>query len=108
MEIKPINPFHGSAGRAASRATGRDKLGKRIVKKASNEGLEPADLGLEVSDQRPFLLQCQKGSKCPGFRGSPQEKRTSDIVRFGYAKAVNDKKVPDDIGSGVFVLQKVA
>ena len=34
------------------------------------------------------------------FRGSAQEKQTSEIFRFGYGKAVNDKKVPDRVGSG--------
>jgi hypothetical protein len=40
------------------------------------------------------------------FRGSTQEKSSSYIFRFGYGKALNDKKVPDPVGSGVFVLQK--
>ena len=41
-----------------------------------------------------------------GFKGSTQEKSASEIFRFGYGKAVNDKKVPDRVGSGVFVIQK--
>jgi hypothetical protein len=35
-----------------------------------------------------------------GFRGSTQEKWFSEIFRFGYAKAANDKMVPDRVGSG--------
>jgi hypothetical protein len=34
-----------------------------------------------------------------GFRGSTQEKRHLYFFRFGYRKAVNDKKVPDPVGS---------
>jgi hypothetical protein len=34
------------------------------------------------------------------FRGSTQEKSPSEIFRFGYRKASNDKKVPDRVGSG--------
>src|SRR6266404_2106165 len=37
------------------------------------------------------------------FRGSTQEKWPSEIFRFGYRKAANDKKVPDPVGSEVFV-----
>jgi hypothetical protein len=36
-----------------------------------------------------------------GFRGSTEEKRISKIFRFGYRKVVNDKKVPDPVGSAV-------
>jgi hypothetical protein len=43
-----------------------------------------------------------------GFRGPSQEKSTYGIFRFGYGKAVNDKKVPDPVGSEVFVIKKVA
>ena len=39
-----------------------------------------------------------------GFRGSTWEKSASEIFRFGYGKASSDKKVPDPVGSGVFVL----
>jgi hypothetical protein len=42
-----------------------------------------------------------------GFKGSTQEKSPLEIFRFGYGKAANDKKVPDPVGSEVFVLQKV-
>ena len=35
-----------------------------------------------------------------GFKGSTQEKRASEIFRFGYGKAANDKMVPDRVGSG--------
>jgi len=35
-----------------------------------------------------------------GFRGSTQEKSPSEIFRFGYKKAANDKMVPDPVGSG--------
>jgi hypothetical protein len=38
-----------------------------------------------------------------GFRGSTQEKLASEIFRFGYRKAVNDKKVPDPVGSEEFL-----
>jgi hypothetical protein len=34
------------------------------------------------------------------FKGSTQEKLPSEIFRFGYGKALNDKKVPDRVGSG--------
>jgi hypothetical protein len=30
-----------------------------------------------------------------GFKGSTQEKQASEIFRFGYRKAANDKMVPD-------------
>jgi hypothetical protein len=33
------------------------------------------------------------------FRGSTQEKSSSEIFRFVYRKAANDKKVPDPVGS---------
>ena len=33
-------------------------------------------------------------------RGSTQEKSTTEIFRFGNAKAANNKKVPDPVGSG--------
>ena len=39
------------------------------------------------------------------FKGSTQEKWPSEIFRFGYRKAASDKKVPDPVGSEVFVLQ---
>jgi len=32
------------------------------------------------------------------FKGSTQEKRPSEIFRFGYRKAASDKKVPDPVG----------
>jgi hypothetical protein len=41
------------------------------------------------------------------FKGSTQEKSASEIFRFGYRKAANDKKVPDRVGSGGFVIQKL-
>jgi hypothetical protein len=34
-----------------------------------------------------------------GFKGLTQEKLVSEIFRFGYRKALNDKKVPDPAGS---------
>ena len=34
-----------------------------------------------------------------GVRGSTQEKWPSEIFRFGYRKAANDKMVPDPVGS---------
>jgi hypothetical protein len=36
-----------------------------------------------------------------GFRGSTQEKRPSEIFRFGYRKASDDKMVRDPVGSGI-------
>jgi hypothetical protein len=33
------------------------------------------------------------------FKGSTQEKSLSEIFRFGYGKVVNDKMVPDPVGS---------
>jgi hypothetical protein len=33
------------------------------------------------------------------LRGSTQEKQRFEIFRLGYGKAVNDKKVPDPVGS---------
>jgi hypothetical protein len=42
------------------------------------------------------------------FKGSIQEKPAPAIFRFGYGKAANDKKVPDPVGSGIFVLRKFA
>jgi hypothetical protein len=35
-----------------------------------------------------------------GFRGSTQENRHFYFSRFGYRKVVNDKMVPDPVGSG--------
>jgi hypothetical protein len=37
------------------------------------------------------------------FKGSTQEKSCSQIFRFGYGKAANDKKVPDPVGSEEFL-----
>jgi len=34
-----------------------------------------------------------------GFKAPSQEKLRSEILRFGYRKAANDKKVPDRVGS---------
>src|SRR3954471_16308585 len=48
-----------------------------------------------------------KGSGPLGFRGSSQGKSPSEIFRFGYEKAVNDKMVPDPVGSGIFVLHRL-
>ena len=42
-----------------------------------------------------------------GLKGSTEEKRDAHFFRFGYRKVANDKKVPDPVGSEVFVLQKV-
>jgi hypothetical protein len=42
-----------------------------------------------------------------GFKGPSQGKSTLGIFRFDYGKASSDKKVPDPVGSGVFVLQKL-
>jgi hypothetical protein len=36
-----------------------------------------------------------------GFRGSTEEKFGFEILRFGYGKGANDKKVPDRVGSGL-------
>jgi hypothetical protein len=36
------------------------------------------------------------------FKGSTQEKWPSEIFRFGYRKAANDKMVPDPVGSANF------
>jgi len=41
------------------------------------------------------------------FKGSTQEKSLSEIFRFGYGKAANDKKVPNRVGSGVSVLHLI-
>ena len=54
-----------------------------------------------------FLAECQKGSKWSASGGRPRRNRAPEIFRFGYAKAVNDKRVPDRVGSEVFVLQKL-
>jgi hypothetical protein len=35
-----------------------------------------------------------------GFKGSTQQKRSSDLFRFGYEIASNDKREPDPVGSG--------
>jgi hypothetical protein len=35
----------------------------------------------------------------PRLKGSTQEKSPLEIFRFGYRKAVNDKKAPDRVGS---------
>ena len=42
-----------------------------------------------------------------GLKGSTQEKSPFEIFSFGYKKAASDKKVPDPVGSEVFVIQKV-
>ena len=36
------------------------------------------------------------------FKGSTQEKWPSEIFRFGYRKAANDKMAPDPAGSANF------
>ena len=48
-----------------------------------------------------------KGFGPLAFKGSTQEKSASKIFRFGYGKAVNDKKVPDPVGSEVSVLHLI-
>jgi len=35
------------------------------------------------------------------LRGSTQEKSPFEIFRFDYGKDVNDKKVPEPVGSGI-------
>jgi len=40
------------------------------------------------------------------FRGSTQEKSPFSIFRFGDEIGASDKKVPDPVGSAVFVLQE--
>jgi hypothetical protein len=40
------------------------------------------------------------------FRGSTQEKSPSGIFRFGYGKSLNDKKVPDPVGSEVLLRKR--
>jgi len=40
------------------------------------------------------------------FKGPSEEKSSSEIFRFGYGKAANDKRVPDRVGSGGNFLQK--
>ncbi len=43
----------------------------------------------------------------PRLKGSTREKWASELFRFGYRKAANDKKIPDRVGSGISVLQKL-
>jgi hypothetical protein len=38
------------------------------------------------------------------FEGSTQEESLLEIFRFGYRKVVNDKMVPDPVGSGDFCI----
>ncbi len=35
-----------------------------------------------------------------GFKGPSQEQLPWEIFRYGYEIAINDKKVPDPVGSG--------
>ena len=42
----------------------------------------------------------------PGENNPEVRCRPSEVSTFGYRKAANDKKVPDPVGSEVFVLQK--
>ena len=42
-----------------------------------------------------------------GLRGWSQEKWASEMLPFGYGKAASEKKVPDPVGSEVFVLQTI-
>jgi hypothetical protein len=62
----------------------------------------------KLADFDPRFGQMSKRFQMVGFRGSTEEKSLPEIFRFGYAKAVNDKKVPDPVGSEVFVLQKIS
>lgn len=41
-----------------------------------------------------------------GFKGSTQEKSIFEIFRFRLKKSPHDKKVPDRVGSGVFLYYK--
>jgi len=41
------------------------------------------------------------------FRGSTQEKRVSVMSHFRCGKASNDQKVPDRVGSEIFVIRKI-
>ncbi len=70
------------------------------VKKVSNEGSVTPQKGPNLP---AFTLHLSRMSKRFGplpVRGSTQEKWPSEIFRFGYRKAANDKKVPDPVGSG--------
>jgi hypothetical protein len=85
-----------------------DPIIEQSVKKVSNEGSVTCKNG-----QKRQISSCVSGamSKRFGplrFKGSTQEKSTSEIFGFGYRKAEYDKKVPDRVGSevtGAFVLR---
>ena len=78
--------------------------------------LQPMSKGYQMKGVRNLqkLLFCagldsvfrpmSKRFQMVGFRGSTQEKSLSEIFRCGYGKVVNDKMVPDPVGSGIFVL----
>ena len=66
----------------------------------SNEGLEPRFSEVRGPKLAGRIGAVSKRFQMVGFRGPSQEKSTSEIFRFGYGKAANDKKVPDPVGSG--------
>jgi hypothetical protein len=71
----------------------------RSVKRVSNGGsVTPGFQKSEVGN-RCQIDAVSKGFGSLAFRGSTMEKRPVAIFRFGYGKAVNDKKVPDRVGS---------
>jgi hypothetical protein len=78
--------------------------------------VKPMSKGYQPKGSNPFQVaefarfppaktsQCQKGSKCSVSRVRPSKTEVRgqrSEVSFGGRKAVNDKKVPDRVGSGV-------
>ena len=69
------------------------------VKRVSNAGSVTCKNAILRHFSRSIFGTVSKGCGSLALRGSTQEKSPSEISRFGYRKASNDKKVPDPVGS---------
>jgi len=69
--------------------------------KGIKRGSVTPTLGSKFASFCPHSTRMSKRFQMGGFRGSTLKKSHSDIFRFGYGKAANDKRVPDRVGSVV-------
>ena len=72
------------------------------VKKVSNEGSVTHSSEVREQESAVRFGPVSKRFQIVGFRGSTLEKQASEIFHFGYGKALNNKMVPDPVGSGSF------
>ncbi len=87
VQIRPLLPVH------------LRKCQKGYQTRVRNPGKQRS----MVSDQTSVWPSVKK-VRTPGFKGSTQEKSPFEISHFGYKTTVNNKKVPDPVGSGVTYL----